>query len=169
MDVKDDEIPENISNKKQIRKKEKISKMSDIIDSDFKPDEGNKLGAPSTQSKSVITNETYNQALEKFNAKDFSSAKQLFEVILINDNCNYNALYYKSLCFFNLDDYDNAISGFNQVLKIKKGEFFDSAKWYKALALIKKGNKKEAKKILEEIIKSNSLYKNDAEQKLKEI
>jgi len=35
--------------------------------------------------------------------------------------------------------------------------------------LLKKGNKKEAKKILEEIIKSNSSFKNNAELELKEI
>jgi hypothetical protein len=164
---KDEVLNSKVENKKPDKKK--ITKISEIISGYTKQSESNKPNAPSTNETSIITNETFNLALEKFNAKDYNAAKQLFAQILINDNSNYNALYYKSLCSFYLEEIDMAITGFKEVLKIKNGAYLDNTKWYMALALIKKGEKKEAKKILEEIIKSTSPFKINAEQKIKEI
>ena len=165
VNVKDDESKDVSGYKKQVKQKNKITTIGDIVNRK----EANMPSTSSSQGNSIIANETYNQALEKFNNKEYNDSKHLFEQIIINDNSNYSALYYKSLCCFFLEENENAITGFNQILKISKGEYYDSAKWYKALALLKKGNKKEAKKILEEIIKSNSSFKNNAELKLKEI
>jgi tetratricopeptide (TPR) repeat protein len=164
---KDEAVYSKVENKKPDKKK--ITKISEIIGGYTKQNESNRPNAPATNETSIITNETFNLALEKFNTKDYITAKQLFNQILINDNSNYNALYYKSVCSFNLEETDDALNGFNEVLKIEKGAYFDNAKWYKALALIKKGEQKEAKKILEEIIKSTSPFKINAEQKIKEI
>ncbi len=167
MTVKNDKKDESSGYKKE--KEKNVLSISDIVSSNVKRNEGNAPSTAQNQNNSVITNEIYNQAIEKYNIKEYIVAKQMFEQILINDKFNYNAKYYKSLCLFYLEDNNNAIIEFNELLKNKNGIYYDSLKWFKALALIKNGAKKEAKKILEEIIKSNSTFKNDAEQKLKEI
>jgi tetratricopeptide (TPR) repeat protein len=153
----------------KVNEKKKLSKFSDIVEVNTKRKESNAPSAPQQQDNSVVTNEIYNQAVEKFKAKDYTAAKQMFEQILINDKSDYNSRYYKALCLFYLNENDNAIKEFNDLLKIKNGIFSESVKWHKALALIKKGEKKEAKKILQELIDSNSSFNTDAEQKIKEI
>jgi len=165
--LKVNESEKNSGNK--VVSNKKINKFSDIINTKVKQKENNAPKAPTVQISSVVINETYNNALEKFDAMEYNQAKQLFEQILVNDKNNYSALYYKALCLYHLEDYKSCITGFNDVLKIKNGAYFDSANWYKALALIKNGDIKEARTLLKEIMNSNSTYKKEAEQKLNEI
>jgi hypothetical protein len=110
------------------------------------------------------SNPLMDSAMKKYDAKDFSNASVLFNKILANNKSNYNALFYSSVCYLSLDRADSAVINLDKVLKIKNGEFYQDAQWYKALALIRQDKKKAAKKLLNEIIANGGIYKAKAEQ-----
>lgn len=109
----------------------------------------------------------YEMAYKKFQSGDFVEASNYFELSLRERNKPTESMYYLGLSNFYLQDYNKAINNFDQVIQSSSNNFKYNAMWYKADILIKKGNRKAAKKLLNEISESESLFKNQAIELLK--
>lgn len=108
-------------------------------------------------------------AMKQYEEKDYAGANGNFKQILVSDPANYNALFYSAVSYLSLNKPDSAILNLDKVLKIKDGEFYEAAQWYKSLAFIKQNKKNKAKKLLNEIIANGGSYKSKAEATLKEL
>lgn len=114
-------------------------------------------------------NSFLDSAMNKYKLKDYQGAIVLFEKVLVNDPNNYYALFYSGVTYLSVNNPDKAIANLNQVLNNVDGEYFEASQWYKALAFIKKGNKKEAKTLLKNLESSNGNFKIKAQETLKEL
>jgi len=75
------------------------------------------------------------------------------------DNSDYpQSLLLKGMCYFKLDDNDNAIRNFSNLLEHPNKSFDDKANWFLALSLLDNGNKSAAKNILTEIVQTKSTH-----------
>jgi len=101
----------------------------------------------------------------------------LFENDKYEESINYfqqlpksiTATYYSGVAHMELGEYDVATYKFDQVIDDYLNVFYDQAKWYKGLCLVKQDKRKDASIILLDISKSNSYYKQQATELLKEL
>ncbi|MBX9850155.1 MAG: tetratricopeptide repeat protein [Cytophagaceae bacterium] len=108
-----------------------------------------------------------NDAITKYQQKQYDAAIKDFEEILKTEPDNSQALYYNGLSYLELKNYDKAIANFE---KVKPGDsLYEDAQWKKTIALTGKGDKENAKKLLQDIINSNGKYKVQAEEELKKL
>jgi len=83
-------------------------------------------------------------------------------------NQNSEKLFVSAYMFHQSKKYTEALNAYTKIIDQKK-EFTDEAHYLKALVLMEQKNTKEAKQLLRKIAASNSKYKTNAEQKLKEL
>lgn len=170
-------LAENVITQKNYAGLEKSAETKEKEKTESKVESEDKKGALNQTSPAMTgqtdfgktDNDVLNDALLKFNSKDFVAAIPLLEQILSHNPDNYKSLYYAGVSYFNLNNAAKAIIYFDKVLKNKKGEFYNDAQWYKALALIKNENINEAKKLLIKIYNEGGSYKSQADEKLKEM
>lgn len=101
----------------------------------------------------------------------------LFEKDKYKESINYfdqipnsiTAIYYSGVAHMELGDYEVAVYKFDLVIDDYLNVFYDQANWYKALGLIKLTKNKEAIIILHDISKTDSYYKTQAKELLKEL
>lgn len=120
-------------------------------------------------SDTVAANSTFDNAMKKYKAGQHQEAVTLFEKTLADDPSNADALFYSSVSYLALNKPDKALTNLNKVLAAKGHSYSDAAKWYKALAYVKKGDKKTAKILLQEIEKGTGAYRQKATQALKDL
>jgi len=129
----------------------------------FSDNNNNIQGAKSNSTQYYVDNRTsLDTAMKKYEDKDYGGAVNSYEEILVKDPDNYDALFYSGVSYLSLDKPGKAIVSLNKVLKIKDGKYYEAAQWYKALALIKLNDDKEAKKLLQDIISNGKTYKSQA-------
>lgn len=109
----------------------------------------------------------YDIGYKKFQSGDLLEATSYFEASLKEEKKVTVSMYYLGLSSYYLQDYNKAINNFDQVIQSNNKSFKYNSMWYKADILIKKGNRKAAKKLLSEISESDSLFKNQAIELLK--
>ncbi|MEW6468045.1 MAG: hypothetical protein AB1458_03930 [Bacteroidota bacterium] len=117
----------------------------------------------------ITTAHVLKKGLKKFNAQDYENALKLFTVLINYDETDVNALFYGAVCCVNLSKPDKAIQYLDKVLQNENNTFHEEAKWYTALAYVKKKDLATAKKLLNEIVAENGFYAGQAKDKLKEI
>jgi TolA-binding protein len=105
--------------------------------------------------------------VQKYEEKKYVEASVVFESLIKIDSTNSKAFYYNGLSHMESGKLDLAIQNFDRVKKGK--EFFEDARWNKALTLIKKGDKEKAKEIFQEISVSESPYKLKSLEELRKI
>ncbi len=123
----------------------------------------------SSKSEIIDNQELFNMAIQQYEAKNYADAIALFQNILINEPDNYNTLYYSAVSYLEINKPGKAIVNFDKVLMLKEGEFYEAAKWYKALAYIKKDEPETAGKLLKEIIETGGAFKTKAEEMLEDL
>lgn len=110
----------------------------------------------------------YIEYLEKsvsyFAKGQYKKSLARFQVILNTYPDDINAHFYSGLCYYNLNDFSNAIASFNSCLQSKYSNFNEEAQWYMAKSLLASGNKKEGIELLEIIVKQNGFYSGEAKQ-----
>ncbi len=143
-------------NKKSEIKDENAPVMSDISTGNI-------------ENKGGVSDQRYATAVKKYQSNDYTGSINLLESYISDNAGDYNALYYCGASYYFLNDYVNAIKYLDKVLMIKNGSYNETAQWYLALAYIGNKDKKKAEKILNEIIKANSSFKTQAEEKLLKI
>ncbi len=115
--------------------------------------------------KNNLISEQYIKAGILYAGSEKDKSKELFEDILKSNNSFYSTLALNYIVENDLVKNEAKIlEYFEKVEKLQKNqEQKDIIKFKKALFLIKKSNDKEAKKLLNELIESNSKIKNLAE------
>lgn len=96
----------------------------------------------------------------------------LFEKDQYEESINYfeqlptsiTAVYYSGVAHMEIGEYEVAKFKFDQVIENYVNVFYDQAMWYKGLCLLKQGQIKDAKSIFKNIKKSDSYYKNQANE-----
>jgi tetratricopeptide (TPR) repeat protein len=113
------------------------------------------------------------KAYDTYALGSYSQALELFEKFRANKTAKLaeqQALYFEAICKIGLEDEFAAIKSFDELLAVTADvALIDKASWYKALLLLKNGERKSAKKILTEIqFSSSSPYAHQAASLLKE-
>jgi tetratricopeptide (TPR) repeat protein len=105
--------------------------------------------------------------VKKYEEKKYKEAILLFEAVIKFDSINAKALYYNGLSYYDAGLLEKALDNFG---KIKTGmDYFEDARWKRALILIKQADKAAARKLLNEISSGNGIYKNNALEELKKL
>lgn len=108
-------------------------------------------------------------AMKKFNQNDFGAALKDYRTILKFFPNDANAHFYGGLCYFNLGKNNKAVEYFDKVLENRINTFDQEALWYKTLIYIKRGHKKKATDLLEQIIAENGFYAERAQEELEKL
>lgn len=137
-------------------------------------------GTPANQSEPGETNEEeftwknvdvpYIDYLEKsmeiFSRGNNKKALARFEEIIKTYPDDLNALFYAGLCYYNLREFDKAISSFEKCNDSKYTNFNEEAEWYKAKSLLASGNRDQARSLLTKIQNANGYYSAQAKKLL---
>jgi len=118
--------------------------------------------------RTQLTTDILNKGLMYFKDKNFKRANEQFAVLIEQNKNDVNALFYGGLSFYSVDKNDMAVKYFDRVLLSPNNVFHPEAQWYKALALLKKGDKENARQAFELIVSEKGFYAKQAREKLKE-
>lgn len=126
-------------------------------------------GLQDASSTDVSRQDAMEDALRLYSEGKYAEASAIYEKMLSSKNevSDGELFYYAGDCHYRLKNYKNAIASWEKVVQGMK--YFEEARWKKAEALISDGRKNEAKKLLEEIAAQDGKYKQEAENKLKEL
>jgi TolA-binding protein len=109
------------------------------------------------------------QTLEKIENKHYYEAIDDLNIILENYPDDENAVFYKGLCYFEVNKNKQSMRCFETTLNSQINTFHEEAKWYKGLILKKEKQYEIAEKVLEEIVNENGYYGVQAKKELEEI
>ncbi|MGB1247732.1 MAG: tetratricopeptide repeat protein [Chitinophagales bacterium] len=136
-----------------IAKKEKVNNEQDLFN-DFNISQGG-IGNSAT--------DFYQIGLSTYQSGDYTNSIYYFEQSIKNGYNTIESNYYAGLSNYYLGNQNTAIKHFDNVIA-NNATFSSSAKWYKAELLIKKGKTKQAKNIYQDLIDSNSTFKDQAQE-----
>lgn len=105
-------------------------------------------------------------AMRLFEKKKYEQALNAFEIISSDLPVSDSILLYKSICYYHLTRFDDAILNLTELANNPQKNQFAEARWYYALSLIGAQRRNEAVLILEQIIKDDSTYKREAKKEL---
>ncbi len=109
------------------------------------------------------------RVMKKFNKNHFKAAIKEYRIIIDHFPDDINAHFYGGLCYYNIGKSKKAIQYFDKVLNNYINTFDQEAMWYKALALMQKGNDDEAREVMHTIVNNNGFYAERARKKLAEL
>jgi hypothetical protein len=109
------------------------------------------------------------QALLKTKAGNYFGAIDDFNIILEQFPNDQNALYYKAVCTYELNNNDVALKEFDKVLDGRINTFHEESMWYKGLIYKEERQYAAAEKVLEEIVNDNGYYGVQAKKELDEL
>ena len=97
-----------------------------------------------------------------FTIGEYQKALLLCEKAIGENDEKFVFQFYKAATLQNLEQYEDAIPGYSQVITHGDNMFVDEAEWYRALCYLKLGKKDVAREQLVAIMDKNGFYKNDA-------
>lgn len=118
-----------------------------------------------TRSGNTVNTDLLEQGLILFEKNKYEESISYFKQL----PTSITATYYSGVAYMELNEYDVAVYKFNQVINDNLNVFYDQAKWYKSLCLLKLNKEEEAKGILRNISKTTSYYNTQAKELLKEL
>lgn len=110
-----------------------------------------------TRSDATVLDDNLNDALEKFQNKEYADAINL---LTINET-NVVAKYYLGLSYMETDQFVKAKASFQNILDSPDNLFIEQAKWYKGLCLLKLDETEAATELFTSILSDDSLYNAD--------
>jgi hypothetical protein len=117
-----------------------------------------------TTSASTNTND-FKQGIDEYSKGQYKLARVTLDKAISTDPANIDAVYYAGLSYYNSYSPGRSIAYFDKVIK-SGSKYREDAQWYKAQALMQKGMKEEAKKVLTDISSGKSKYKERAQKAL---
>lgn len=173
------EISENKSNasKKIKAEKEEVSALLEntkeepqiqIAGKDKYRQATNTIYADESEITEVNNLSEYKNGINAYNNSEYTKAIKFFNNSINQNRSVSGSNYYIGMSYFNQDKSLKAIKYFDKTIEIGS-TFTENAKWYKSLTLLNRGDKAEAKELLNSIINSNSSFKNAAVKKLETI
>jgi tetratricopeptide (TPR) repeat protein len=124
-------------------------------------------GPDNVRAASDMQDAAISEAIELYKDENYQEALSKFNLIL-NDSPDNNMIrLYASISQIESGKLDEAENNLNVIIDSKDIFYTEHAQWYLALASISKGNMKNAKAILQNIISENTSYSEDASELLK--
>lgn len=157
------------ANKKGFLKNENNSNVNQTATTNSITAPTNAVVTVGANGNSALADQRYSTAVQKYQNSDYSGSKDMLESYIADHPSDYNALYYCGVSYYFLNNYSDAITYLDKVVKNKNGIYYETARWYLALSHINLNETKKAEKILNEIVKDSSSFKIQAGEKLKEI
>ncbi len=111
--------------------------------------------------------EILEHAMTKYDNNEHDSAIILFNEILTEEPNNVTVQFYQANSYLEEGDLQNGITNLNRVSQQRDNEYYEASQWYLALSYLKAGDKDSATRILNDLIFSEGVYKNRAEEVLK--
>ncbi len=108
-------------------------------------------------------------AMRLFEQKKYEQALNTFEIISSDLPVSDSILLYKSICYYHLTRFDDAILNLTELANNPQKIQFPEARWYYALSLIGAQRRDEAIVILKQIVKDDSTYKREAKKELNKL
>lgn len=102
-----------------------------------------------------------------FDANNYANAEKKYNDILASQPDNVEALYFGGVCNFINGSKGLGEANFDKLMK--GGVYMDGAKWYKALILIKNGQKDQAKPILKDLTVTGGYFKDRATKQYQDL
>jgi tetratricopeptide (TPR) repeat protein len=118
---------------------------------------------------SVMYIDVLKESLASFKTGAYEKSLEDFSIILRKHPDELNAKFYGGLAYFEMGDYESALKNFDFVIEHPIPVFNPESEWYKAQSLVRLGNLKMAKDLLEKIIIEKGFYAEKARQLLDEI
>lgn len=119
-----------------------------------------------TETKAIPYMEYLGQCMNEFDKGRYSSAATHFALVLKQYPTDVNAQFYGSMSLYRDGKYQEALDGFETVLKNVISVFNEEARFYKAKSLKALGRQDEAKPIFERIIQENKFYADEARSEI---
>ncbi len=110
-----------------------------------------------------------NLALDKYKNENYYDALADFNTILDQYPNDANAVFYKALCYYKLEDNDKSLNLFEKTLASRINTFHEESNWYKSLILKEEKQYAAAEKVLQEIVNDNGYYGVQAKKELDEL
>ena len=108
-----------------------------------------------------------NKTMEYMNRGNYKKALQRFNVILDTYGDDINAHFYSAICYYNMQEFDQAINHFKICLHHRFENFDEESLWLIANSLDAKGLNVDAQTIYQEIVTNGGFYANEAKKMLK--
>ncbi len=121
-----------------------------------------------TRSAGENVDQLFKDAVKSYKNNDFNESSLAFERLLEIDKSSVKMRFLYSVTQIELQNYENAISGFNYIIETN-GDFVIEAKWYLSMCYLKTGKVKEAKSLLIELSHTPGYYKNKSINLLNEL
>lgn len=138
-------------------------------DKNFKKVDATGTVAEVTVSRSV-NKPSLTTALSFYNSAKYKEAIPELEMLINDGKDDVATLYYLAMAYYNDGQKDAAIPYLDKIIfKKKNNSYYDLALWQKALILTEKNQNKEARQLLNEIVKRGGSLKNNAIQQIDEL
>ncbi|MCB2196650.1 MAG: tetratricopeptide repeat protein [Bacteroidetes bacterium] len=108
-------------------------------------------------------------ALEFYEEKDYNQALVLFEEILANRKKDMAISLYSGISYMEEEKYQKATTSFNDIISDNDNLFIEQARWYLSMCYLKTEQLDKAEDALQQIIKQESYYKEQALKVLKDL
>lgn len=145
-----------------------VAQLSGVPASKDNRNSSNQLDlSPQTQEVPYIDYLT--KTAEYFSTSNYKIALKRYLVILKVYPKDVNSNFYGGLCYYNLGQFEKAITLFKRSYSIGFGNFREEALWYIAKANHEQGKELKTKYFLKTIIQEGGFYKTQAQQMLSTI
>ena len=109
------------------------------------------------------------EAILLYDQNEYEAAFEKLNTIIEEDYNNYLAGYYFGMTCIEMEKYDVAAQHFQELLENWQSPFIYHIEWYLALCYLKQDDKEKALMLLNKIKKSNTYYKEKAEELFKKL
>lgn len=120
----------------------------------------------SAEKKEVEIESNFQRGKQNYKNSNFSEAIGDFQKSSSENKNVIESEYYIAMSYYNLNRHNKAIRSFNNVIE-SNSSLRSNAMWYKSEVLLQQGKTSDSKKLLEELAKGKSSFKNQAIDKLK--
>ncbi len=109
------------------------------------------------------------ESLLMMQQKNYYDAIEAFDEILDQYPDDANAMFYKSICMYQVNQNRQALEGFAAVAQMRVNTFYEDARWYSSIILKEEKQYAAAEKALNEIVRDNGYYGVQARRELDEL
>jgi len=130
--------------------------------------------ASSPRSGAISGDKYFEEAVKYYNDKDFRTAAVFFKKVLNQNMAESKPLEMRSrflygVSSFEVKDYPEAKSSFNEVIENRDNYFIEDANWFLAMCYVETGENGLAREQLQRIKESSSRYKGEARRVLRRL
>lgn len=118
-------------------------------------------------SREVLV-DNFRKAMSLYQSNRYAEAIAEFQTVLQQEPGNPAANFYSGVSSLALKNPDEALKYFKKTDN-KSNQYYEATLWYEALSYLNKEDKKQAKNLLEKVVKLNGEYRIKAEETLKQL